>query len=150
MANFKGHIVGGFVAGVGTSVANSYFLNPLNLPQEYYPIFVGISLLGAMFPDTDIASKSRKYIYFIFLLLAGYFFFEKQYLYCGIIGIFSILPAISKHRGWTHSKLAMIGIPLLFSLILLFFSFPVFLFQGFFVYCLVGYASHLLLDGKLF
>ena len=150
MSNFKGHIIGGVAAGIGISAANFYFKNPLQISSEFYPVLFGSTLFGAMFPDTDIGSTSRKYIYFIFLLAAGYFFIEKQYYHCGIIGLFAILPAISSHRGWTHSKLAMIGIPAAVVSFLVMFNVPFNLLYACYLYCVSGYASHLFLDRKLF
>ncbi len=135
-----------------------------------------IALLFGLFPDVDIKSKSQKIFYsLLFVLNLSLILFFQRYLEAAILGLFAMLPILSKHRGWTHSRITMILLPGLFLVIPLYSEYSNYgvglkelpeLFDSlveyenldetfrswlaFYVAGLIGYASHLYLDGILF
>lgn len=134
-----------------------------------------IALLFGLFPDVDIKSKSQKIFYSLLFVLNLSLLLFQRYLESAILGLFAILPILSKHRGWTHSRITMILLPGLFLVIPLYVEYsdhgvglselPELLDSlvehenldetfrsglAFYVAGLIGYASHLFLDGILF
>ena len=135
-----------------------------------------IALLFGLFPDVDIKSKSQKIFYsLLFVLNLSLILLFQRYLEAAILGLFAILPILSKHRGWTHSRITMLLLPGLFLVIPLYVAYsdygvgwnelPELLDSlvehenldetfrsglAFYAAGLIGYASHLFLDGILF
>ena len=146
-------------------------------PLEIVGCFV-IALLFGLWPDVDITSKSQKIFYgVLFVVNFSLILFLRRYLESAIIGLLAMLPILSKHRGWTHSKITMILLPTLFMLVPIYIGYsnwhwsmnwdilseqmvsfitweqlPAVAQRGFAFYLagLIGYASHLYLDGILF
>ena len=192
MSMFREHWLGGltaycvfFIVSLITTLTVSIFYgspfdwNPtitLN-PLEIVGCFV-IALLFGLWPDVDITSKSQKIFYgVLFVVNFSLILFLRRYLESAIIGLLAMLPVLSKHRGWTHSRVTMILLPMLFMLIPIYTEYPethwsmnwdilstqivsfvtweqlptvgkkgiAFYFAG-----VIGYASHLYLDGILF
>lgn len=111
-------------------------------------IFIGLewfmfALAGAMFPDIDIKSTSQKYLYtvlFFFLLaLVG----KKKFYVATCLGIVSIVPIFSSHRGLFHRTWFV----MLFPFFVWFWAFQaeVFLFYNM-LFFIAGALSHLWLD----
>ena len=93
--------------------------------------------------------------------------FLQKYLESALLGLFAMLPIMSKHRGWTHARSTMILLPGVFLLIPIYSAHsewgtegnPVDLFNAltewdgltgalrsgvpFYVASFIGYASHL-------
>lgn len=134
-----------------------------------------IALLFGLFPDVDIKSKSQRIFYSLLFVLNLSLLLFQRYLESAILGLFAILPILSKHRGWTHSRITMILLPGVFLVIPLYVEYsgnlvgwkdlPELLDSlvayenfdetirsgiAFYVAGLIGYASHLFLDGILF
>ena len=112
---------------------------------EYLIIF-GLLYLAALFPDTDINSKGQDIFYTFFVAVDLYLIFTGKWKEAAILGLVAMFPVVSHHRGWTHSLLAAIILPL--PLV-----FPEFLhvptiLTGWLMYSAVvtGYLSHILLD----
>ncbi|WP_421958111.1 metal-dependent hydrolase [Pseudodesulfovibrio senegalensis] len=111
---------------------------------------VGFCLLGALFPDVDTDSKGQNLFYSLMILVDAGMIYLKMYVWAAWLGLFAMLPAIGHHRGWTHTWWAMLVVPLPIVLV------PV-LFMGvrepepfvrFYLAFLLGYFSHLMLDGE--
>lgn len=134
-----------------------------------------LALLFGLFPDVDIKSKSQRIFYTLLFVLNLSLLLFQRYLESAILGLFAILPILSKHRGWTHSRITMILLPGLFLVIPLYVEYSGYgvgwrdlpeLFDSivekenldetirsglaFYVAGLIGFASHLFLDGILF
>ncbi|MDE0317173.1 MAG: metal-dependent hydrolase [Candidatus Poribacteria bacterium] len=135
-----------------------------------------IALLFGLWPDVDIKSKSQQIFYTVlFVLNTSLILFLQRYLEAALLGLFAMLPILSKHRGWTHSKISMILLPGVFLVIPIYVAYPNWgtgwkelsdLFDSllkweslpdtlqnglaFYLAGLIGYASHLYLDGILF
>lgn len=157
MANYRGHLGGAVV------VCSGYVLAVTLAPVEWATktgyllanwqlvaaLFV-VAMLFGLWPDIDTNSKAQD-IFFamafvcdIALLLAG------RLEAAAYLGLLAMTPIVGKHRGWTHSKIAMLVVP---SPILLFpyLYEPNYLVPGILFYgaAVSGYFSHLLLDGLI-
>ena len=168
-----------FVATIAVSIlyGSPFDWNPtISMdPVEILGCFI-VALLFGLWPDVDIASKSQKIFYSaLFVLNASLILLFQMYLAAALLGLFAMLPILSKHRGWTHSKFTMILLPSLFLVIPIYVeytnlgigweelpdlfdslvawdSFPESFRYGlaYYVAGLIGYATHLHLDGILF
>lgn len=157
MANYKGHVVGGVLAG--TAVSAGYYLLPgRGLPdtavlagdwQLLVAVYV-VAVLFALWPDVDTNSKAQD-IFFgiafvadILLIVFGYF------VAAAILGLLAMTPIVGNHRGWTHSRIAMVLVPLPIVLVSYLSSQQVgetsLLIYG---AAVAGYFSHLLFDGLI-
>lgn len=190
MSMFREHWLGGltaytifFIVSLIVTVSVSIgYESPLNWnptitmdPLGILACFT-IALLFGLFPDVDIKSKSQKIFYtLLFIFNLSLIIFFRRYLEAAILGLFAMLPILSKHRGWTHSRITMILLPGLFLVIPLYVEFSGYgvgwkklpdvfdalvehenldetFWSGLAFYSagLIGYASHLYLDGILF
>ena len=157
MANYRGHIAGGLVAGgvytaVLAKVPVDRWAEATGLMEDWQAlagIFV-LAMLFALFPDVDTNSKGQDifiglaFITDILLIATGHI---EAAAYLGLI---AMLPIISHHRGWTHSKLAMFLVPL--PLIIVPYLYDENILKISFIYygaAVAGYFSHLLLDGLI-
>jgi membrane-bound metal-dependent hydrolase YbcI (DUF457 family) len=157
MANYKGHIGGGIAAGAVYSLLVSKVpverlaesAGLLHNWQALAAIFV-LSMLFALFPDIDTNSKGQD----IFIGLA--FITDVALIASGNIqaaaylGLIAMLPIVSHHRGWTHSKLAMVLVPTPLLIVPYLHNHSVLpisiIYYG---AAVAGYFSHLLLDGLI-
>ncbi len=188
MSMFREHWIGGlvtysifFATSFVTTAAVSIFTglpwewNPtisMNKPQGIVGCFA-VAVLFGLWPDTDIKSKSQKIFYRFLFVLNAFLLILQMYLESALLGFAAMLPIISKHRGWTHSKIAMLLLPVLFFLLpiytralewdtmgqtapdllsLVVEELPAAVRSGlpFYVAGFIGYATHLHLDGILF
>ena len=158
MPGYKGHVVGGVLAGAAYIGAleiapNATIRHTAGLLSEWQ-LFVGlfvIAVLFALWPDVDTNSKGQNIFFGIafatdILLIAAGRLEAAAYL-----GLLAMTPIIGKHRGWTHSKLAMVLVPLPIVLVPYMYRqsalTPALLIYG---AAVAGYFSHLLLDGLIF
>lgn len=157
MANYKGHVVGGVLAG--TAVSAGYYLLPgRGMPDTAVPagdwqllaaVYV-VAVLFALWPDVDTNSKAQDiffgiaFIADVLLIIFGYF------AAAAILGLLAMTPIVGTHRGWTHSRLAMVLVPLPIVLVSYLSSAQVgqtsLLMYG---AAVAGYFSHLLFDGLI-
>lgn len=117
MSDFKGHITGGLYAALytfGLLLVFQIVFHCFSLLE--FPVFIFFAIFRSMWPDSDIGSKSRIYIYAIFIIIdIVLIFFLEYYFEAALLGLFAMLPAVSKHRGWTHSIKGniLVGLPLM-------------------------------------
>lgn len=189
MSMFREHWIGGvvtystfFIVSLGATIAVSiFYASPLDWnptisvdPVKAMGCFA-IAVLFGLWPDVDIKSKSQKIFYSVLFALNIALIFKQKYLESALLGLFAMLPIISKHRGWTHSKVTMLLLPCLFLFIPIYAAYPSWgaawdtlpdllgsLVQWkefpdavrsgvpFYVASFIGYATHLHLDGILF
>ncbi|MEK7602829.1 MAG: metal-dependent hydrolase [Patescibacteria group bacterium] len=157
MAGYKGHIAG----AVGVNMA--YVLTLTVLPwdildntgglfaswQFLAALFV-ISMLFGLWPDIDTNSRGQD-IFFGAAFSANIILIWQGYIEASAyLGLMAMTPIIGKHRGWTHSKWAMVFIPLPVVLVSYFYR-PEMLVTALVIYgaAVSGYFSHLLLDGRI-
>lgn len=189
MSMFREHWIGGlvaystfFIVSLIATIAISIFYGvPLvwNPTIALDPLKVmgcfAIAVLFGLWPDVDIKSKSQKIFYTIlFGLNVVLIVFWQKYLESALLGLFAMLPIMSKHRGWTHARVTMVLLPGLFLLVPIYAAHPEWHSRGtyleafnallewedlpgvvltglpFYVASFIGYATHLHLDGILF
>ena len=157
MANYKGHITGGFVgAAVYTAlmlfVPVEQFAEYANLLHDWQPlaaVFV-IAMLFGLFPDVDTNSRAQDIFYWAIFLIDIVLIWNGNVHAAAFLGLVAMLPILTHHRGWTHATWAAFLVPLPIVLV------PYLYDQKMFAIALVyygaaiaGYLSHLLLDGLL-
>ena len=192
MSMFREHWIGGLVAYsvfFGISLTATFAVpllygsvsagwNPLIPPVGDVVQIIGcfaIAVLFGLWPDVDIKSKSQRIFYTVlFAVNLALILFFQRHLESAFLGLFAMLPILSKHRGWTHAKITMLLLPGVFLLIPVYASHSawytgsgvidaVYELQAwdgltdalrsgvpFYVASFIGYASHLYLDGILF
>ncbi len=153
MPGFRGHISFSFGIGVvfySLSVLLSLDIGLLLDLPTVLGIFASLILFG-LWPDVDTNSVGQDIFYPIFLISAILLLALNRPFESALVGIFSMLPTVGKHRGWTHDWWAAILIPSLFLILI-----PSFMvrelnlsFLPYAVAGMIGYMGHLLIDGEL-
>jgi membrane-bound metal-dependent hydrolase YbcI (DUF457 family) len=157
MANYKGHIAGGLVlATVYTAVLTFVPIEKfaetagvLGNWQAIFAVFV-LGILFGLFPDVDTNSKAQDIFFGIIFPLDVLLLWQGYVEAAAYLGLIAMLPILGHHRGWTHKKLAMILIPLPILLVPYLYNDKIL--PASIVYygaAVVGYFSHLLLDGLI-
>ena len=153
MSHYKGHVWAGLAAFVPLALILYYGLP--NPPHALELVFLlSLCLLGSVFPDVDIKSKSQRLVYRIVLFGMIVLLVARKVEAAALLGVYITLPLVVKHRGWTHSRWAafVIPIPLLmtFSIYVHEIDFKIIL-SGvpYYLSFLMGYLSHLAMDGML-
>ena len=183
MGGFKQHYISGvvvytafFIISMAISVIGWLLFE---LPRDWNPTIpmailpalfcFTISFLCSLWPDVDIKSKSQQIFYTLFVTINLTLIFKGLYQISAFLGLFAMLPMLSKHRGWTHSRLTMIIFPTLFVIIPLYFEsrvsnmidfwqqlknldWPTEAKRGLPAHLagVIGYATHLQVDGILY
>ena len=179
MSMFREHWIGGLVVYTSffaiSLAATLIGVFAFRLPTDWNPTvslellkiaacFV-IAVLSGLWPDVDTKSKSQQIFYRIFLIFNVVLIYMGHYSISAFFGLFAMLPLIGNHRGWTHSKLTMLLLPTVFLILpMVYFQRDQFdqnellaaqnlvLLKGglpFYTASLIGYATHLHLDGIL-
>lgn len=157
MANYKGHIAGGIVfsaayAGIVSFLPVERFAEAAGILgnwQAMGAVFV-IGVLFGLFPDVDTNSKAQDIFFGIVFPLNILLIWQGYIQAAAYLGLIAMLPIVSHHRGWTHRKWAMIVVPL--PILLIPYLYNDAILPASTVYygaAVVGYFSHLLLDGLI-
>lgn len=157
MSGYRGHLLGATVAfGLFAGVLNAVFAVSV-LPSDWMLFdsyvfgvsLLAITLLFALWPDVDTNSKGQDIFYAIFMACDVFLIVTQNFQAAAYLGMLAMLPIVGKHRGWTHSKVAMLVVPLPFLLFPYLYA-PETPLIGlpFYAAAVVGYASHLILDRK--
>ena len=168
MSLFKEHFTGGLISysvfyavAQGVSLGLKYGLqwdvskiSVISLNIWIASLCFITAMLSGLWPDVDIKSTSQKIFYRLLIIVNVILIYRKFYLASALLGLFAMLPLVGKHRGWTHSRITMFLLPALFLLPPIYsvnFKEPSFDLDGlpFYIASLVGYATHLYLDGIL-
>jgi membrane-bound metal-dependent hydrolase YbcI (DUF457 family) len=157
MANYKGHIAGAVgcaaVAIVGVSLLPGNILSHtgglLSQWQFVSALFV-LAILFGLWPDVDTNSKGQDIFFGLAFSIDILLIWQGYLEAAAYLGLLAMTPIVGKHRGWTHSKIAMCIVPLPIVLVPYLYrgeisSVSVMLYAA----AVVGYFSHLLLDGKI-
>jgi len=147
MAQGTDHIVG----GVAVWLLFAYLL------QSYITSFLTLLLVlvcaiaGSLFPDIDVKSKGQKFFYCLMAPAYIYLFAQKQYALCFLVGLFALLPILTKHRGLFHRWWFLLTCASLWglSLVRMFPHYTDLVSIGT-IFFILGCLSHLLLDFGLF
>lgn len=149
MPGYKGHLAGGLFFGimglVGATLTGWLVFDPLLACA-----LTGFCLLGALFPDVDTDSKGQNLFYAVFVAIDLGLITKGMYMWAAWLGLFAMLPAIGSHRGWTHTWWAMFVVPIpILAIPLLAQGETVFVHVWpFYAAFVLGYFSHLMLDGE--
>ncbi|MFZ1812214.1 MAG: metal-dependent hydrolase [Candidatus Saccharimonadales bacterium] len=157
MANYRGHIAGGVVAGCIYATALMFvpveqlaeYAGVLNDWQALAAVLV-IAQLFALFPDVDTNSKAQDIFFWMVFPLDILLIWSGYLQAAAYLGLIAMLPIVTHHRGWTHRKWAMLLVPL--PIILVPYVYNEKMLSISLVYygaAVAGYFSHLLLDGLI-
>lgn len=156
MAGYRGHLAGASVfygfyllgLGVVYAVGAAYTqFTPVELVAYPFALF-GLCLMFGLWPDVDTNSVGQDIFYTIFFVVDVVLIATRHFEEAAYLGLFAILPVLGKHRGWTHTWWAMLLVPAPL-LVLPYVFFPERPLAGlpFYGAAVVGYASHLFMDG---
>lgn len=113
-------------------------------------LFITVMAFGLL-PDIDTNSLGQFLFYSLFLIIDICLIFLGEYKLSAYFGLIALFPIISKHRGWTHSRISAIVLPMLLFIVpsivskeLLWDIMP------FSIAGSISYLGHLLIDGELF
>lgn len=160
MSNYKGHTALSVVIAVGlfflfrilvTVFAVTLFQPAVSTPWGIFLLLLSVVLFG-LWPDIDTNSVGQDIFYPLFFIFDAVLIFAGMYKEAALFGLFAMLPIMGKHRGWTHTVWAALGVPSLIVVL------PILLFDTGFVKetvpfaiaASVGYFGHLMLDKELF
>jgi membrane-bound metal-dependent hydrolase YbcI (DUF457 family) len=157
MANYKGHIVGGLAFGAAYMAALMY------VPVTYFAEVAGVlhgwqaiagvfvlAVLFGLFPDVDTNSKAQNIFIGLAFALDVLLIASGRIEAAAYLGLVAMTPIITHHRGWTHTKWAMVAVPLPILIVPYLYNHAIL--PAAIVYygaAFVGYFSHLLLDGLI-
>ena len=158
MAGYRGHVAGAtaffavYLAGLALvySVDQAY-LRFTDLELVAYPVALfGLCLMFGLWPDVDTNSKGQNLFYAIFFVVDVVLIAAGKYQEAAYFGLFCILPSLGKHRGWTHTRWAMLLVPAPLAVLPLVLM-PERPYAGlpFYGAAVVGYFSHLVMDGMV-
>lgn len=146
MSDWKEHIGIGLFSSIVVFALLYYFIGNSILNIKFF-LSIPLIIIYYLLPDIDSSgSKISKIIYGIILISVVFcglmYFITDNHFFVAlmiVIAIFGVLMLFLAHRGFTHSILCAI----LFSIPISFINKYVFLL------CLVGYMSHLIIDGEV-
>ena len=158
MAGYKGHIAGATVFFAAYLAALLFVLSVdamyarfSAVQQVTYPLALfGLCVLFGLWPDVDTNSKGQDVFYTVFFLVDVMLIVGRRFEEAAYLGLFAILPVLGHHRGWTHTWWAMLLVPSPL-LVLPYVFYPAQPLAGlpFYGAAVVGYMSHLFMDGLL-
>jgi len=146
MPGYRTHLVGGVAAyGLTLFLLRSY-CGSVFLAAEW----LLFALAGSLFPDVDTKSKGRKILYKILFIAMIILALQRKFVPMAIIGFFSIVPLVVRHRGLFHKWWFVIGLPSVVAIGIGLYA-PAYarivVFDA--IFFIVGAASHLLLDSVI-
>ncbi len=157
MPGYKGHILGAVVCT--TAYVGALKVAPPNvLGSNHHLVTDGQLLIGlfviavlfGLFPDIDTNSKGQDIFFGLAFIADIILIYNGRLTAAAFLGLVAMTPVLSHHRGWTHSKLAMVLVPS--PIIIVPYLYDQSLFDTALVLygaAVVGYFSHLLFDGKI-
>jgi len=158
MANWRGHIIGAGVCNT-VYVAALYTAPNATIQQTHgllsdWQMLVGLFVVAVLFglwPDIDTNSKGQDIFFGIAFLADILLIVNGRIEAAAYLGLVAMTPILSHHRGWTHSRWAMLLVPAPLIIIPYLYR-PSVLLPALLIYgaAVVGYFSHLLLDGLIF
>lgn len=158
MAGYKGHVVGAvictgiFIGGVALASSGEVPYLAKDLLGGWQSM-VGLMVVGILFglwPDVDTNSVGQNIFFGLAFVADVLLIATGRMEAAAYLGLLAMTPIVGHHRGWTHSFPAMALVPLPIVLVPYLHDHAV-LPITLVVYgaAVVGYFSHLLLDGKV-
>jgi len=158
VANYKGHIVGGVICNTvyiaALQIAPGNVLTKTAGLLSNWQFVAGLYIVAMLFglwPDVDTNSKGQNIFFGMAITVDILLILAQRYEAAAYLGLLCMTPIVGRHRGWTHSKLAMILVPLPIILIP-YLGRSEILVTALLIYgsAVAGYFSHLLFDGLIF
>lgn len=157
MSGWKGHIAGALVVnaayvGAVEALPND-ILSRVNISLDDWQLLIGLFVIAVLFglwPDVDTNSMGQNIFFGIAFIADIILIATGKFEAAAYLGLLAMTPIVGKHRGWTHSKLAMLLVPLPIVLVPYLNNHRV-LGITLLIYgaAVAGYFSHLLLDGLI-
>ncbi|GAB7080374.1 metal-dependent hydrolase [Megalodesulfovibrio paquesii] len=146
MPGYKLHLAfGGVVIGGGLAAAHHHNLATFDPFTATMLMLIGLG--ASIFPDVDTNSKGQHLFYALLAVVDMVLMAQERYKWSAILGFIAMLPAISRHRGFTHRWWAALLIPaLVCALPLWFYQLPWQAVLPGYLAAVLGYLSHLVLD----
>jgi membrane-bound metal-dependent hydrolase YbcI (DUF457 family) len=145
------HQTAGFITGIIATGINYYIYNNLDVLDPINKLFflacIPIAVIYSLLPDMDIKSNGSVLFYFIILIITGFLFYTQQYYHACIVFACSLIPQFIPHRRLTHSLLFALIFPALPYLLFYKFNISTNYFPLVYISGVMGYFSHLVLDG---
>lgn len=157
MANYKGHIAGGLLCNTAYLASVQAFPGSILYKTagilSHWQFVLGlyvIAVLFALWPDVDTNSKGQDIFYGLAFVANVLLVLTGRFEAAAYLGLLAMTPIIGGHRGWTHSRLAMILVPAPIVVIPYLHQSSI-LPTALLVYgaAFAGYFSHLLFDGLI-
>ncbi|HEV7454573.1 MAG TPA: metal-dependent hydrolase [Candidatus Saccharimonadales bacterium] len=157
MSGYKGHIAGAIAINTvylaGVRLLPGSMLQRWDISLQDWQLIVGlfvIAVLFGLFPDVDTNSMGQNIFFGIAFIAMITLIVVGKFEPAAYLGLLAMTPIIGKHRGWTHSKLAMFLVPAPILIIPYLHNQHVWT-LGIVIYgaAFAGYFSHLLLDGLI-
>ena len=157
MSGYKGHIAGAL--GVNAAYVAAVKLAPVSvldrsaIALDDWQLLVGLFVIAVLFglwPDVDTNSMGQNIFFGLAFVADIILIASGKFEAAAYLGLLAMTPIVGKHRGWTHSKLAMVLVPLPIVLIPYIHNSRI-LPLTLLIYgaAVAGYFSHLLLDGLI-
>lgn len=151
MPKYKTHLFAGFIVYIVIFLIFNNLLN-LNIKtfNNYKYLYLGSCLFGSLFPDIDTKSMIQKILYFLLFISLLIAIFMQKWQISAILGVISLIPIISNHRGITHRIWFVIFIPLVIPISIYYYNKN--LLEPFFIaylFFMSGAISHILLDKSI-
>lgn len=158
VANYKGHIVGGLLCN--TAYLGALQLIPGSILYKtsgilsHWQLVAGLFVIAVLFglwPDIDTNSKGQNIFYGLGFIVDVLLIATGRIEAAAYFGLLAMTPIIGHHRGWTHSRIAMVLVPLPIALVP-YINKSSILPTALIIYgaAVSGYFSHLLFDGLIF
>ena len=157
MSGFRGHLAGAVACNTiyvgGMQLLPGDLLAKTNGILSDWQFVAGLFIIAMLFglwPDVDTNSKGQNIFFGIAFIADVLLIATGRIEAAAYLGLLAMTPIVGRHRGWTHSKLAMILVPLPI-VVVPYLNRSTILSTALLVYgsAVVGYFSHLLLDGLI-
>jgi membrane-bound metal-dependent hydrolase YbcI (DUF457 family) len=158
MANYKGHVAGGILVNTAylaslVTIGSHQILTKTNRLLSNWQFVVGLYIVAILFglwPDVDTNSKGQDIFFGLAFITDVMLIVYGRIEAAAYLGLLGMTPILGKHRGWTHSKVAMILVPLPIVIVPYVHNARI-LPTAALVYgaAVAGYFSHLLFDGLI-
>jgi len=103
MPNYKGHLVGGFIA-YAIVVYILLYLMIIYVPSITTAIeWLLFTLAGSLFPDVDIKSKGQKLFYRTMFGITLLLILKQRFELLILVMVLSFIPLLVRHRGIFHN-----------------------------------------------
>lgn len=157
MPGYKGHIAGALVVNsayvAAVELAPTNVLDRSGIALDDWQLLIGLFVIAVLFglwPDVDTNSIGQNIFFGLAFIADIVLIATGKFEAAAYLGLLAMTPIVGKHRGWTHSKLAMVLVPLPIVLVPYLHD-QTMVAQSLLIYgaAIAGYFSHLLLDGLI-